>query len=364
MSAAPAIIRVERRSLIRPHRDIWHYDHGKKDVRTYERGRFPTAFRAYSFPRPIRAGYRSDNSVRYGLHYGGPSGVAFTREVFLITQNWLAPVGVASIDALLVGSGGSSFSWSNDSLAFQTLPPGGGGGGAILVVLAIPVAAGFQYSMIVATGGLGNVDPSLGSVNGGPSQLRENFAPFTVLALTGQGGGAGGTGAGVSGDAQPGTANLVGAAVAGSVGGSGGGGAWFDAPPPGAGGAGAGGAGNGGNSSNNGGGAVGNTSGGGGGAGGNGSAGGAAPGNGGIGKIPPDHSFGAWGVDIGENGFFGGGGGGINCTNNFGPPVGDTVGTEGTGNGAANTGGGATPLVGGGVPSSRSGLMAIVYATP
>src|SRR5574342_786167 len=109
LAKAPAIIRVERRSLIRPHRDIWHYGGRRPEIRTYERGRFPTAFRAYSFPQPIRATYRSAGSVRYGLHYGGPSGVAFTREVFLVTGVFAVQAGVTSISLLLVGGGAGAY---------------------------------------------------------------------------------------------------------------------------------------------------------------------------------------------------------------------------------------------------------------
>ena len=330
-------------------------------------------------PRRVipRAAYRNVDSVRYGLHYGGPTGVAFTREVFPATRSvgtgnaYNLPNGVTTFDILAVGAGASGGGIASSNVFFGW-NGGGGGGGSVLVVRGV---VGFPnmvlLDLIVPAGG---VFVSGVGASGAGALVRRGGAPFTVYAQGGQsGGGGGGNGAiGERCSGAAGTANaavVIGTAAPGSVGGSGGGGGWVDdgagSIPQGLGGAGAGGGGTGGDSSLNGttlAVAASNGSGGGGGAGANGVSG--IAGSGGAGIIPPDHSYGEWGTDIGENGFFGGGGFGSNIILDVAPPIADTWGSPGVGNGAANTGGGAGVGEGTVWPDAYSGLVAIAYPTP
>lgn len=314
-----------------------------------------------------RATYRGVDSVRYGLHYGGPAGgTAFTREVFLASQAWNAPAGVTSIDVLCVGGGASPGSVIGAG-GFLGWAGAGGGGGSVLVVAGITVVPLFVYDIGVGAGAVIS-GPANPGIAGNPSFFREGFAPFAFYAQSGLAGFGGGGDSDVAANADggAGTANAAagggGSVTAGSVGGAGGGGAFMVAPatPQGTGGAGAGGAGNGADSTNvsGGGDPLQETMGGGGGAGGNGSGG-----DGGIGLIPPDHSFGAWGIDIGENGFFGGGGWGGQPLDFFAAPF-FAPGNAGTGNGADNTGGGSGVDADNVQQPGRSGIVVVVYATP
>lgn len=292
-----------------------------------------------------------------------PPDPGFTREVFLTADTWLVPTGVTEIDILLVGAGANS-GGTPVLGGIAGMNGGGGGGGSVMVVHGVPVTPGESLDIDVAPGTTGGSwgDAGIGSI------VKRTIGG-EILAQSGDSGGGGGDGVDGQADGFDGTANAAlvagGTIATGSVGGSGGGGSWGDTV--GTGGSGAGTAGNGGNPTNIGGGDPNDqSSGGGGGAGGNGTNGTSStnPGDGGNGIVPPNHTYGAWGTDIGEGGVFGGGGGGANCIDAFGSPTSDTFGTPGQGNGAANTGGGATPNAAGTFVAGYSGLIAIVYATP
>lgn len=350
-----AAIHTARRFLTTPNRDIWHYDTNRSDIRTYEKGRYPTTARLYSFPQPIRAGYRSVGSPPRGLHYSGPGGaIAFTREIFLVSAPWIALA--ASIDILLVGGGGSGCWLLEPGLVSNTTPSGGGGGG-VLVTNGLAVTLGFPYDMIVGPGGSG-VAPQAG----GDSFIREGFGAFTVLAIGG-GGGRGprqpaslqipgrvtnGNGGGGSFDYVSGNPVYIPGAAGNGAGFAGGNGAGITAPPglgqecAGGGGGGAGAVGTNGVV-----GAIGTQG---------------TPGDGGDGIVPPPSTFDVWGVDIGEAGVFGGGGPGGSSDDGVNPWL---VGNRGLGGGAANTGGGGGPQAfpNPNASDGMTGIVVIMYAT-
>lgn len=363
---APAI-HVPRRSLVRPDRDVWHYDLNRTDVRVYERGRNPSQGRLFSFPSSLRASYHSAGSAPIGLHYSGPRAAGFTREVFLTSRTiiglnpYFFPAGVASVDVLMVGGGGGGLFGAASSFSDGGLETGGAGGGGIVVALGVVVIPAVQqYEILIGTGGAGGFDTLSGVTGGGPSFVR--LGGGATIAGPAGGGGHAAFGPGVGQPGQPG----------GASNGSGGGGYynWLDEIliGPGAGnGAGFAGSAGAGVGVGAGGSGVESAGGGGGGAGGVGTAGVAGalgnpgvPGDGGPGAVPPPSSFGAWGADIGEGGVFGGGGPGRNNDAAW------ARGAFGVGGGAANTGGGgaadASPSMVG-LPGF-SGIVVFAYATP
>lgn len=268
----------------------------------------------------------------------------FTRVTFTGDDTWVVPVGVTEIDILVVAQGGDTD--QNSDGVFFFWPGGGGGGGGVLVVTGVPVTPGETIEIF----------PDSGIVRAQSGSLVLAQAGLAGIGGYEVNGGVGNAGNGASQSAPSG-----GTIAAGSRGGGGGGGGW-NFGGQGAGGTGSNSAGDGGNSSDADGNIDENSSGGGGGAGENGQAGtDLAGGAGGDGIVPPDHTYGPWGTDIGENGYFGGGGGGIRH-NVVDDPYGGTPAANGLGNGAPNTGGGATWASDGSKIAARSGFAAIVYA--
>lgn len=322
-----------------------------RERRAYER-----RARNFIFKYPARAGYRNTGSSPRGLHYGAPIGVgAFTREIFLVSNPlWVPPVGVISVDALLVaggGTGGSGTGSRPTEFGALFLSGPGGGGGGIVVSNALPYTFPDFWQIDVA--------------GANTASRIVNLTGFITLALAGPGG------SGAVDEFNPAPApSGNGSGAGGSFGPIAAGAAPY-APSLGSGPGGDGGNGDGviGDFTNS-------ASGGGGGAGGNGANGTAGPplgqgvgGVGGAGAIPPPSSFGAWGNDIGEGGFFSGGGGGSTIGNSPQDGSGWTIAARGIGGGAANTGGGgqgALPppdLTFSGV-AGFSGIVVLIYATP
>lgn len=298
------------------------------------------------------------DSVRYGLHYGAATaGGNFTRDVYTIAGDpgpnvWVVPVGVNSIDVLLVGGGGMSQPSVDGAVGALFLGMGGGGGGGIVVSNALATVPGETLRFSVGVGNGGNsyaANDTLGGIiiagpaGGGGNTALDAFNP-------GQNG-APSNGSGAGGVYDFITDTLLAATVGDGTGGDGGDGANS-------------GAGN----------DIESAGGGGGGAGGNGVAAVVgAPGNpgvggpGGAGAVPAPSTFGPWGADIGEGGFFGGGGGGRNY-GDAGTGLNWTVAARGIGGGAANTGGGGIPPAlnaDQGQPGNGfSGIIVVIYATP
>lgn len=212
------------------------------------------------------------------------------------TYSWVAPEGVTSVSAVLIGGGGGG----GGSTAYGGFPGGGGGGGALAWKNNIAVTPGNSYSVVVGIGGAGSNGTG---ANGGSS---------TFLGVS-AGGGNGGDHGSSGSVTNPGGTRA--GADGGGNGGAGGYGGQFSGYSNGYGG---GGGGAGGYSGNGGAGAIrsyaGNPTNGGPGVGGAG-AGGGGTGNGGSVGL---QGQGANGVPNGGHGsstgtVFGGGGGGRNA---------------------------------------------------
>lgn len=262
--------------------------------------------------------------------------VVFTTEA---TWNvWVVPAGVTKIDMLLVGGGGGS---TNDGLAS---PRGGGGGGGVLTIFDVPVTPGSSIMVWVGAGG----QNELGTWPSTPGRGETTRVVIGSTTYEAGGGGASNQMVLTLRDGLPENGNGCGgdmlfpsvlAPGTGTGDGHPGGAAWASFSPE----------------------TVHlSASGGGGGAGGPGED--AQPGVGGAGGpglIPP-HNLAPWGTDIGEGGYFGGGGGG----RNFGADT-WTNAPNGVGGGAPNTGGGGNGGEPGnfGVPG-YSGIVVFIYETP
>jgi hypothetical protein len=117
---------------------------------------------------------------------------------------WTAPVGITTIDALLVGAGGGG---GGDGGA-------GGGGGSINTLTSVTLPANRQLSVQVGTGGSGGIFAGPNAGAGGATTLTSGATTFTA-----PGGGAGG-GCG-SAASSGGSAGTGGSASAGGAGGFG-----------------------------------------------------------------------------------------------------------------------------------------------
>jgi hypothetical protein len=118
---------------------------------------------------------------------------------------WTAPVGVTSVNILVVGGGGGG-----DSSA-SIYAGGGGGGGGVAMQTNRPVTPGNAYIVNVGTGGSGGSSGNSGS-NGGASSFD------TAVA---NGGGGGGATVGLSGGSGGGTcAGTAGSTTQGNSGGA------------------------------------------------------------------------------------------------------------------------------------------------
>jgi hypothetical protein len=198
-----------------------------------------------------------------GLVVGRPwitTPVEIQLETFTVVQttDWTAPVGVTSVDYLVVGGGGGGGTGYDR---------GGGGGGAAGMMLTgtLSVTPGVTYTVIVGDGGTGGADErannpgtagedsvfatitALGGIGGQGSRTYTPTARYTggtaqisntTSALSGGGGGGGGsagggggaTGAGGNGSGTTGGAggaglasDITGSSVTYAVGGAGGG---------------------------------------------------------------------------------------------------------------------------------------------
>ena len=74
------------------------------------------------------------------------------------TTNWIAPTGVTSVEALVVGGGGGG--GVDDG--------GGGGAGGLIYTSAFPVTPGTSYTVTVGAGGVG-ARSAQAATNGGNS---------------------------------------------------------------------------------------------------------------------------------------------------------------------------------------------------
>lgn len=220
-----------------------------------------------------------------------PRGGVITVVAFLADGSFHVPAGVTSIDVLSVGGGGGG--GQNGNFA-----AGGGGGGQVLETLAIPVVALENLTVIIGTGGTPN------DFNAGSTRLQRAGVDL-VLAFPG-----------TPGDPTNGLGGSSGDGI--HLGGTRG--ASFN------GGGGAGGSANGSN---------------------------ATAGAGGVGGAGRDMHL-SWGTTYGQNGIFGGGGGG----SRFGV-TGHAA--NGIGHGA-NAGGGAfSDFIFGNIPNGDAGIVLIRY---
>jgi hypothetical protein len=90
------------------------------------------------------------------------------------TTSWTCPVGVTSVDVLIVGGGGGT--------GFDV--GGGGGGGGVVYLPSYKVTAGTAYTVIVGAGGTSGQSAAVKGTNGGNSQFDN------IVAYGGGGGGA------------------------------------------------------------------------------------------------------------------------------------------------------------------------------
>ena len=115
---------------------------------------------------------------------------------------WTAPVGITTIDALLVGAGGGG---GGDGGA-------GGGGGSINTLTSVTLPANRQLSVQVGTGGSGGIFQGPNAAAGGATTLTSGATTFTAPG----GGAGGGCGSAASSGGSAGTGGSA------SVGGAGG----------------------------------------------------------------------------------------------------------------------------------------------
>jgi hypothetical protein len=241
----------------------------------------------------------------------------YKQQVLTTGTVWTVPVGVSSVEVLVIGGGGSGGGSATDGTA-----SGGGGAGGVVYESNYVVTPGQAINVAVGTGGA-SVNTNVNGNDGGSSIFG------SLIAIGGGGGAAGNPNEGVIG------------ALPGRPGGSGGGAGGRTAAPGGNGLTGQGH--NGGTTSPNGGGVGTNAGGGGGGAGQVGQNGQVnIGGTGGNGRYYGE----IFGVSVGSNGWFGGGGGG-------GVETGTNRGTGGQGGGG--TGAGATIDATSGVANTGGG---------
>lgn len=104
--------------------------------------------------------------------------------MFTKTSKWVVPIGVTSVDVLVVGGGGGG---GYDQ-------GGGGGGGGLVYAANVPVTAGQAYSIVVGAGGAGSSsNSSKGSSGGNSSFLLVGGGGYGSGTITGYGGGGGGS---------------------------------------------------------------------------------------------------------------------------------------------------------------------------
>jgi len=118
---------------------------------------------------PITGTYIGDGT-------NGTLGVSYTYEKITGTDrcNWIAPLGVTSVDYAVVGGGGGGGNGRG----------GGGGGGGVATGTGLSISAGSVYDIAVAAGGAATVD-------GNDSWVRN--ADGSVTYIYAAGGGAGGS---------------------------------------------------------------------------------------------------------------------------------------------------------------------------
>ncbi len=145
------------------------------------------------------------------------------------TYSWIAPAGVTSISAVVVGGGGGSGGYGASR---------GASGGTLRYINGYSVTVGDSYSIVVGVGGVGRGLETPGDP-GGQSTAFGVTSPggrFNQNSLQGSGGTLGGVGVmndnaqaggggagGYAGDGGTGTGNATGSAGSGGAGGGGGG---------------------------------------------------------------------------------------------------------------------------------------------
>jgi len=125
---------------------------------------------------------RAKNLIGYGSESTPVSGTPNTviRSFTTVgTTSWTTPVGVTSVDYLVVGGGGGSGG------GYNTGGGGGGGGGMVLTGVNFSVTSGTQYQIVVGDGGIAGItinDGGLpGSQTSGGSGSISKFDNFTSL---------------------------------------------------------------------------------------------------------------------------------------------------------------------------------------
>ena len=129
------------------------------------------------------------------------------------TYDWVVPIGVTSISAVVVGAGGGGGARGGDN----TEAGGGGGGGGLAYANLIETTPGETLTVIVGAGGIAGQTTSANGTNGSASTIQRNSVDL-ILASGGAGGNGGPDGAVVNG----GTAT-IGTGTTGGSGGAGGG---------------------------------------------------------------------------------------------------------------------------------------------
>lgn len=136
------------------------------------------------------------------------------------TTTWTAPVGVTSVDYLVVGGGGGSGATHDGGGA-------GGGGGGMVLTGTLSVTPGNVYTVIVGDGGAGGIGLPSPSTRETDGSQGENSQFSTIIALGGGGGyrsRSNGSGTGGASASDPSTASIGGFGGSFANGGGGGGG--------------------------------------------------------------------------------------------------------------------------------------------
>lgn len=121
--------------------------------------------------------------------------------LFTQTSSWTVPIGVTSVDVLVVaGGGGGGYDQG-----------GGGGGGGVVYCSNVPVTAGQKYNITVGAGGGGSSSASSKGASGANSTFALSSGGGYNGGLTAYGGGGGG-----SLSSKPGTDGGSGGGAAGS----------------------------------------------------------------------------------------------------------------------------------------------------
>jgi len=109
------------------------------------------------------------------------------------TYNWIAPTGVTSIIAVIVGGGGGGGDRTGSG-------SGGGGGSGGIFIDRIPVTPGTSYTVVVGIGGLFKYNSNGDGQSGGQSSFSNKVASGGQGGKLDGTGGLGGTGGGLGGN--------------------------------------------------------------------------------------------------------------------------------------------------------------------